>query len=547
MLCSHDGFTPLPIGETAPRRGSRFLAAVVLAGLGLGVLAGAAGAETLRWSRSADALTLDPHAQNDGVSHTILRQIYETLVSRDASGTLEPLLATEWFVKEGDPNIWVFKIREGVKFHDGADLTAEDVVFSLNRVRSELSKLRQLHADVEGVTAVDDHTVEVRLRGPNLIYPNNLTGSYILDKGWAEANNVVEVQDYAAGKDNHAVRNTNGTGPYVLKGREVGVRTTLTFNPAYWAEEKPQVTEVQFLPISDNATRVAALLSGEVDFVHDVPVQDIQRLQNAPGVTVLTGPENRNIFLGYRLDDAPLKSSNVTDRNPFADPKVREAVHLAVDRDAIVKVVLRGNGTPTGVAVPPFVNGWTQELSAYEPQDIARAKDLLAEAGYPDGFTVTLDTPNNRYLNDEAVSQAIVGFLGQIGIKATLASRPYAQHSPLIVNAQTDLYLFGWGVPTFDSAYNFNDLWHRREGRYGAFNPSGYANPALDAKIEGLGTETDPEKRNAAIAEIWDVVKGERLVLPLHDQSIAWALRDGFEADIRADNSPRAFDFRVSR
>ncbi len=545
MLNFHDGFAPLVSDDAPPTGGNWLLSAALLAGLGLAAFAGAAGAETLRWSRSADALTLDPHAQNDGVSHTILRQIYETLVSRDAAGQLEPLLATEWFVKEGDPNTWVFKIRQGVKFHDGADLTAADVAFSLDRVRTELSKLRQLHADVEAVTAVDDHTVEVRLRGPNLIYPNNLTGTYILDQGWAEANDVVEVQDYNAGKDNHAVRNTNGTGPYVLKDREIGVKTTLTLNTGHWAEQKPQVTEVQFLPIADNATRVAALLSGEVDFVHDVPVQDIQRLQNAPGVAVVTGPENRNIFLGYRLDAAPLKSSDVTDRNPFADPKVREALHLAVDRDAIVKVVLRGNGQATGVAVPPFVNGWTEALNAYEPQNIARAKELLAEAGFPNGFTVTLDTPNNRYLNDEAVSQAIVGFLGQIGIKATLASRPFAQHSPLIANAETDLYLFGWGVPTFDSAYNFNDLWHTREGRYGAWNPSGYSNPDLDAQIKGLGTEVDADKRNAAIAAIWDVVKGERLVLPLHNQTIAWALRDGIEVEIRADNSPSAADFRL--
>lgn len=523
-----------------------FLTASVLGGLGIAA-SGPVDAEVLRWSRSADALTLDPHAQNDGVSHTILRQIYEPLVTRDDKGTLFPALATEWAIKDGDPNTWVFKIREGVKFHDGAELTAEDVVFSLDRVRTELSKLRQLHADVEKVTAVDDHTVEVTLRGPNLIYPNNLTGTYILDKGWAETHDVTDVQDYAAGKDNHAVRNTNGTGAYILKSREEGVKTVLTLNPDHWGDGTPEVTEVQFIPIADAATRVAALLSGEVDFVHDVPVQDVQRLSSAPGVTVVTGPENRNIFLGYRLDDKPLTSSNVTDKNPFADPKVREAVHLAVDRDAIVKVVLRGNGQPTGVAVPPFVNGWTEALDAYEPQNIARAKDLLAEAGYPDGFTVTLDTPNNRYLNDEGVSQAIVGFLGQIGIKATLASRPFAQHSPLIAEARTDVYLFGWGVPTFDSAYNFNDLFHSREGRYGGWNPSGYSNPELDAKIKGLATETDREARDAQIAEIWDFVKSEHLVLPLHNQVIAWATSDKVDLAIRADNSPLASQIKFKR
>jgi peptide/nickel transport system substrate-binding protein len=525
----------------------RSRAVIALAAALAGLPAGAAFAETLIWSRSADALTLDPHAQNDGVSHAVLRQIYETLVQRDGSGKLIPLLAKEWKLKEGDPTTWVFTLQEGVKYHDGADFTAEDVVFSLDRARSPLSKLRQLHADVVSVTAVDNHTVEVRLRGPNLVYPNNLTGTYILDKGWSEKHNVLEVQDYAAGKDNYAVRHTNGTGPFVLKSREVGVRTVLAASGIHWAQEKPQVTEIVFTPIADAATRVAALLSGEVNFVQDVPVQDVERLSATKGVTVVKGPENRNIFIGYRLDDKPLASSDVKDRNPFADPRVREAVHLAVDRDAIVKVVLRGNGIPTGLAAPPFVNGWTKELDAYDRPDPARARQLLAEAGYPNGFAVTLDTPNNRYLNDEAISQALVGFLGQIGIKATLASRPFAQHSPLIAEAKTDLYLFGWGVPTFDSAYNFNDLVHTRTGSYGAWNPSGYSNADLDKRIQALGTEIDPARRNAAIDDIWRFVKEERLLLPLHNQIIAWATRDGISIPIQPDNSPKVHLITFSR
>jgi peptide/nickel transport system substrate-binding protein len=497
-----------------------------------------ASAETIRWARASDSLTLDPHSQNQGVTHNFAHHIYETLMDRDVEGNLTPRLATEWNLKEGDNTVWVFKLREGVTFHDGAEFTAEDVVFSLDRARSAKSNMRQLHADVESVTAVDDYTVEVKMKGPSPLYPNNVTNTFIMDKTWSEANNVVEVQDFGAGEDNYAVRNANGTGPYILAEREPDVRSVLRVNENHWAEQAPAVTEIIYLPIAEAATRVAALQSGEVDIVQDVPVQDIERLSSTDGLKVETGPENRVIYFGYKFGDAPLASSNITDRNPFNDPLVREAMELAIDRDAIQRVVMRGQSLPTGVANPPFVNGWTEELSAYPAVDIERAKELLTEAGYPDGFTVTLDTPNNRYVNDEAISQAVVGMLGQIGIQVTLASRPIAQHSPLILESQTDFYLLGWGVPTFDSAYVFNDLVHTKDGNYGAYNVGGYSNPELDAKIQSLGSETDLDARNATIAEIWEVVKADRVLLPIHNQVLAYAMRDDINLAVHPENQP---------
>lgn len=499
-------------------------------------------AETVRWARQSDALTLDPHSQNQGVTHNFAHHIYETLVDRDVEGTLIPRLATEWALKDGDPTVWVFKLRPGVKFHDGADLTAEDVVFSLDRARSAKSNMRQLHAAVESVTAVDDTTVEVKTSGPSPLYPNNLTNTFIMDKTWTEANNATEVQEAGSQDDNFAVRNANGTGPYKLESREVDVRSVLKINEDHWAETKPFVTEIVYTVISDAATRVSALLSGEVDFVQDVPVQDIERLGSSADLTVSTGPENRVIYFGYKFGDEPLKSSNVTDKNPFNDPKVREAMALSIDRDAIKQVVMRGNSIPTGVANPPFVNGWTPEFDAYPQPDIAKAKELLAEAGYPDGFTVTLDTPNNRYVNDEAISTAVVGMLGQAGIKVTLASRPIAQHSPLIQNSETDFYLLGWGVPTFDSAYIFNDLIHSKEGHYGAYNVGGYSNPDLDAKIKTLATEVDFEKRNATIAEIWTKVQEDRVLLPIHNQVLAYATKKGLNIAVHPENQPRIYE-----
>ncbi|MFE3836295.1 ABC transporter substrate-binding protein [Pseudogemmobacter sonorensis] len=505
--------------------------------LSTSVLAGTAGAETLRWAKAADATTLDPHSQNLGTNHNFLHHIYETLVEREVDGSLSPRLATEWHIKDGAPNVWVFKLREGVTFHDGAPFTASDVVFSLDRARSETSNMRQLHAGVAEVIAVDDHTVEIHMIGPAPLYPNNLTNTFIMDEEWSVANNVVEVQDYAAGEDNYAVRNTNGTGPYVLSEREVDVRSVLTWNEGHWADQ-PAVTEIVYTPIAEAATRVAALLSGEVDFVQDVPVADIERLRTSDGVTITTGPENRIIYFGYRFGEAPLKSSNVTDSNPFDNPLVREAIHLAVDREAIQRVVMRGNSFPAGVAMPPFVNGWTEELDAYPAVDIDRAKALLAEAGYPDGFTVTLDTPNNRYVNDEAISQAVVGMLARIGVQVTLASRPVAQHSPLVTSNETDFYLLGWGVPTFDSAYIFNDLVHTKDGAYGAYNGGLYSNPELDALIRSLETEVDLDARNATIAEIWAVVQADRVLLPIHNQQLAYATSKRFDIEVHPEDQP---------
>lgn len=512
--------------------------------LALGAAVMPASAETVRWARASDALTLDPHSQNQGVTHNFNHHIYETLLNRDVEGNLVPRLATEWFVKEDDPTVWVFKLREGVKFHGGEDFTAEDVVFSLDRARTEKSNMRQLHADVESVSAVDDLTVEVKMKGPSPLYPNNVTNTFIMDKGWSEENDVVDVQDFAAGEDNYAVRNTNGTGPYVLTSREPDVRSVLTAFDGHWAEA-PDVTEIIYLPIRENATRVAALLSGEVDLVQDVSVQDIERLSATDGVKVNTGPENRIIYFGYKFGDEPLKSSNITDKNPFNDPKVREAMELAIDREAIQRVVMRGQSVPAGVATPPFVNGWTPELDAYPAPDVEKAKALLAEAGYADGFTVTLDTPNDRYVNDEAISQAVVGMLGQIGIRVTLASRPVAQHSPIILANDTDFYLLGWGVPTFDSAYIFNDLVHTKDGNYGAYNVGLYSNPDLDTKIQSLGTETDLDKRNATVAEIWEVVKADRVLLPIHNQVLAYAMKEGLDLPVHPENQPLLNELKV--
>lgn len=513
------------------------LTGIVAALLATSMFVSAASAETLRWARNSDALTLDPHSQNQGVTHNFNHHIYETLLGRDVEGTLYPSLATDWHVKEGDDTVWVFKLREGVKFHNGNDFTAEDVVFSMTRAKSEHSNMKQLHADVVSVSATDDYTVEFQMAGPSPLYPNNLTNTFVMDKTWSEEHNLQGVQDFAAGEDNYAVRNENGTGPYVLVSRDPDVRSVLKTFDGHWAEA-PAVTEIIWTPITDAATRIAALLSGEVDLVQDVPVQDIERLKNTAGITVSSGPENRVIYFGYKANDVPLPSSNITDRNPLADNRVREAMNIAVDRQAIHQIVMRGQSVPTCIPNPPFVNGWTPELDACPAIDLERARTLLADAGFADGFSITLDTPNNRYVNDEAISQAVVGMLGQIGINVTLASRPVAQHSPLVVDNKSDFYLLGWGVPTFDSAYVFNDLIHTKGSDYGTYNGGLYSNPELDAKISSLGVMTDLEARDKIVAEIWEVVKADHVLMPIHNQMLSYAMKDNITLAVHPEDQP---------
>lgn len=521
---------------TVSNRLTRVAAGLMLSAAAVAMTGVAADAKTLRWARVADALTLDPHSQNEGPTSTLLHHVYETLVGRATDGSLTPRLATEWSIHPEDPTVWVFKLRPGVKFHDGSDFTAEDVVFSFERVRAESSGFKALHAAVEGAEAIDDLTVHVRTKGPAPLYVQNLTNFFIVDKGWAEANNVVAPQNFAAGEDNFAVRNTNGTGPYKLVSRDPEVKTVLALNEGHWADA-PQVTEIIYTPIAEAATRVAALLSGEVDLVQDVPVQDIARLEQTNGVHVTTGPENRNIFFAYDMTSPVLKSGNTGD-NPFAKPEVREALALSIDRDAIQQVVMRGQSQPSAAPLPPFVNGWTEELHAYGKPDYAKAAELVAAAGYPDGFSFDMHCPNDRYLNDEAICQALVGMLGRAKINANLVSQTRSLHFPLIEKWETDFYLLGWGVPPFDSAYVFDFMVHTREGSYGSYNGSRYSNPELDKKIEGLATMTDLDARNAQIAEIWKVVQDERIFLNVHNQVLAYAMKDGINVAVHPENQP---------
>lgn len=499
-----------------------------------------AAAETLNWARAGDSLTLDPHAQNEGPTHALAHQIYEPLLLRDMTGQIVPGLATSWAPSADDPNVWVFQLREGVTFHDGATFDSDDAVFSFNRAMSANSAMKELLSSVAEVRAAGPYTFEIVTEGPNPILPANLTNLFVIDKGWAEANDTVEVQNYEAGEATYASRNANGTGPYQLVSRVPDNLTVLEAFDGYWGigEFPLEITAINYTPIKNPSTRVAALLSGEVDFVQDVPVQDLARVDGEPNLQVIKAPQNRVVFFGINQGDDDLETDSVEGANPFADLRVRQAMMMALNRDAIQQVVMRDQSIPAGVVMPPFVNGWTEALDTIPENDIEAANALMADAGYGDGFSVRLNCPNDRYINDEAICQATVSMMAQIGIDVQLESLPKAQHFPHIPGLETDFYMLGWGVPTYDSEYIFNFLVHTKEEEIGTWNGTRYSNPDLDAKIVSLASETDQDIRNATIAEIWAQVQEDIVYLPIHHQVLNWGMSTRVETIVDPSDTP---------
>lgn len=511
----------------------RTLLAVALAAA---VAAPAVGyAKTLRWASQGDILTLDPHAQNEGLTIAASSYVYEPLVQYNKDFKIVPALAVSW--EQPEPTVWRFKLREGVKFHDGAPFNADDVVFSVKRAMAPTSHFKAYVNGIADVRKVDDNTVEIVTQGPNPVLLRQLTNVFIMDEEWGKANNATAPQDFAKNEETFSARNTNGTGPYKLGAREVDVKTTFVENPAWWGKaNKPgNVTEIVYTPIKQNATRTAALLSGEIDFILDPPAQDLARIKQQ--AKVVEGNEYRTIYLGLDQRSPELKYSNVKGKNPFADVRVREALYRAIDVDAIKKVVMRGSSSPTGTMIAPQVNGWTEALSKRVPYDPEKSKQLLKEAGYGNGFDITLDCPNNRYINDEAICQAIAAMWAKVGVKTSLNAMPRATYFPKVQSLDTSAYLFGWGVPTFDALYTLQSLIRSKgQGADGSFNYGGYSNAEVDKLVDQIKTETDNDKRNAAIHKVLEIHAAEFGHIPLHDQVIPWAMRKNVNVVHRADN-----------
>ena len=511
--------------------------AVVLAAL---ALTGAAQAAALRIAGANDILTFDPHAQNHQTTLAYQQMVYESLVRYNEKYEVEPSLAAKWTMVS--PTQIRFELRKGVKFHDGAPFTADDVVFSLNRAMTPPSNMTAYVQSVKEVKKVDDHTVDVILKGPSPVVLRELTDARIMNKAWAEKNNAAKAQDYKAKEENFAARNANGTGPFILEAWQPDTRTTLKKNADWWDKPRGNVDNIVFTPIKAAATRSAALISGQVDMVVDPPVQDLERIKRDANIKVIEGPENRTIFLGFDQHRDELMGSNVKGKNPLKDKRVRQALYQAVDIAAIEKNVMRGLGKPTGTMIAPMVNGWTKELGARAAKfDVNAAKKLLADAGYPNGFELTLDCPNDRYVNDEAICQAVTAMWTRIGVKTRLQTNPMSIHSAKIQKFDVSAYMLGWGVATFDALYSLDSLISTvdpKGGAAGNFNCGRMSNPIVDNLIQQIKTEMDPAKRNPMIHEALQIVKDDYNYLPLHDQIRPWAMRKNVTTVHRPDDRP---------
>ncbi len=512
------------------------LAGVAAVALSLSILP--ADAKSLRWSNDGDANSMDPYARNETFLLTFMLNIYEPLLRRDVQLRLEPALATEW--TQASPTVWRFKLRANVKFHDGTPFTADDVVFSYARANGGGSNIKSYFASVKQVRKIDDLTIEMETTAPNPILPEEITNWAIMSKAWTEKNNATVAADLTKNEESFATRNANGTGPFILKTREADVKTVLVPNPAWWDKPQHNLTEAVFFRIANDATRVAALLSGELDFVYTVPPQDMARLSSTPGIKLVQGQELRTIFLGMDQQRDELQESSVKGKNPFKDPRVRQAFYQAIDIEAIRSRVMRGQAKPTALMVGPGINGFTEAANVRAPLDPEGARKLLADAGYPNGFEVGFDCPNDRYVNDEQICQAVAVMLSRIGIKANLNAQTRARFFAKVNSPgfNTSFYLLGWTAATYDAHNVLLNIFHTRDlarGR-GMFNNGGYSNARVDQLSDLVAAEIDPKKRQALIDESFKIVKDEFGYIPLHQQTVVWAMKSNVEVSQYADN-----------
>ena len=506
--------------------------------LGLAALAMAAitvEAKTFRWAGQGDILTMDPHSQNEGLNNTMSDHVYEPLVTRGKTMALEPCLAVSW--TQVNPTTMRFKLREKVTFHNGASFSADDVVFSITRALEKTSDFSAYMQGVVEAKKIDDMTVEIISKGPNPTLLDQLTEVRMMNKEWSVKHNALRPQDFKNKEETFTARNANGTGPFVLRIREPDVKTVVVANSNWWGKREGDVNEVVFTPIKQDATRISALITGEVDFVLDPPPQDIAKLKENKALKVIEGNENRTIFLNFDQGRSELLYSSVKGKNPFKDIRVRQAMAHTIDANAIRTSVMRGSATTSMSMIAPQVRGYTKDVEKRWPLDIPKAKKLMTDAGYPNGFDVTLDCSNNRYINDEKICTAIAGMLAKIDIRIKLNSMPRVTYFPKIQNGDTSMYLLGWGVPTFDSLYTLQSILRTKgAGGDGNWNFSGYSNAKVDAIVDQMKTETDFKKRAELTREALLLDQADVGHIPLHHQVIPWAMRSNVTVVHRPDN-----------
>ncbi len=498
--------------------------------------AGIAQAQVLRWASQGDPQTMDPHSQNESMTNMMNGQVFERLLARDKQLNIVPALATEW--QQTGPLTWRFKLRPNVKFHDGSPFTADDVVFSINRGKEATSQINNYASAVGTPVAIDPLTVEFRLDKVNPIFMQHMDALWMMSKSWSEKNKTQKPLDFKNKEESYASFNANGTGPFMLATRQPGIKTTYKRNPNWWGKFQGNVQEIVYTPISNDATRLAALVSGEIDFVLDPAPRDIARLRNTAGVKIIDGPENRVVFIGMDQQRDELLYSSVKGKNPFKDVRVRKALYHAIDIETMKTKLMNGQSFPTGGVTPSPLGSYNDpQIEARLPFDLAKARALMAEAGYADGFEVTLDCPNNRYINDEEICIALAGMWAQLKVKIKVNAMPRATYFPKLEKFDLSMYMLGWGGAVTDAETTITPvLRNPGEKGVGAYNYGKSRNDKFDAIAAQSSVEADPKKREELVKEALREYTSQAHILPLHRQVIPWAARSNVEATHRPDN-----------
>jgi peptide/nickel transport system substrate-binding protein len=488
---------------------------------------------TLKVANQGDVVSMDPHTLNEAVQLAFLNNVYEGLVTRDKSLKVVASLATAWRLRA--PTVWQFDLREGVKFHGGEAFTADDVVFSLDRARGEGSDVRAQLSTVKEVRKTGPMQIEVETTRPNPILPDVITNILIISKSWAEANQAQRPIDRRRSAESPAALRANGTGPFVLKERQPGVRTSLTRNPNWWNKHETNIDEVIFQPISSDATRVAALISGEVDAIDPVPLQDIPRIQGTVGLKILQAPESRIIFLGFDHAREEVPGASIKGRNPFKDVRVRQAMYQAIDVNLIASRIMRGLARPTGTMIDASIRGFAPDMEPRLPFDADAAKRLLAEAGYPDGFEVPMQCPNDRYVNDAEICQAVAAQLARIGVKVRLATEGKATYFQKGQKREFSFFMLGWSPAGYDAHNLLATVLSTPSPTAGSWNFGAYSNKELDDLTNKILVETNEMQRNAMIKQALAIHNKDIGHIPLHQQMLTWGMKARVEAYQRAD------------
>ena len=526
---------------------SKFFKATLVAAVAAGALLAAqpGSAKTFKWANDGDVSSMDPYARNETFLLSFMANIYEPLARRNRQLKLEPALATKW--EQPSPTLWKVTLRQGVKFSDGTPFTADDVVFSMTRANGKGSNVAGNLVSVKEVRKTGDLGIEIETKYPDPLLMDKLVQIGIMSKVWADKNNAQFTADMTKNEENFATRNSNGTGPFVVKLREPDVRTILEPNKTWWDKPEHNLTEVVFQRIANDATRVAALLSGEIDMIYTVPPQDTDRIGKTAGRRVLEGPETRVVFLGFNQQVDELPESNIKGKNPFKDKRVREAFYRAIDVEAIKRTVMRGQSQPTALMIGAGLNGYDKSMDVRPKFDPDMSKKLLADAGYPNGFETGMDCPNDRYVKDAAICQATVSMLAKVGIKVNLLAQTRSKYFAKILRTSSDIekspntsfYMLGWSPgATYDVHNVFESLIQTPSAatKKGLFNAGGYSNKKVDELSDKMEQETDVAKRNAMIKEATKIYLDDYAYIPLHQQVLVWAAKDNVDLFQPADN-----------